>query len=196
MMTAYSSNLREVCYANLDDKLETQLTGPEGHMFSGDVKILEGLFRDEEDFEKKTSSLCFRTDPTHIIYFKPDVNQSLINDEGRREQPSAHTIINMKMEPLSLAYPKAKVYEIDTFKAENKGYLISGWNPRAPEPDFTMLDEYLEKNFPNATFLQYKKLLKKVVTQESSFRDYYEEHSTDFFRQMITIKDIEEVFGA
>ncbi len=42
-----------------------------------------------------------------------------------------------------------------------------------PEPEFDLLDKFLEKNYPNINFLQYKKILKTVDSDSYNSSDYY-----------------------
>ena len=41
------------------------------------------------------------------------------------------------------------------------------------EPDFDALDKYLEENFPQITYLQYKKIEKLIKTFDHTVQEYY-----------------------
>mgnify|MGYP003681964579 CR=1 FL=1 len=58
-----------------------------------------------------------------------------------------------------------------------------------PEPEFTDLDQILEKIAPNLTFLQYKRLMSKVQYDTSTNHEYYGNHTT-YASRSIQIDDI------
>lgn len=72
--------------------------------------------------------------------------------------------------------------------------LYSAWRYGSEIDDgFTELDNYLEKYYPTITFLQYKKLIKLVETDEDFSRDYYDEEPVRSVRWSIPMKYIYEV---
>lgn len=57
--------------------------------------------------------------------------------------------------------------------------------------EFTQLDSFLEKYFPKITFLQYKKLLPLIKTQDFSVSEYYGNY-TEYRISYVKFKDVAE----
>ena len=57
--------------------------------------------------------------------------------------------------------------------------------------EFTQLDNFLEKSFPKITFLQYKKLLPLIKTQDFSVSEYYGNY-TEYRISYVKFKEIAE----
>lgn len=58
------------------------------------------------------------------------------------------------------------------------------------EPDFEDLEKILEWRCPNLTFLQYKRICKKVIKQDQyTVNDYYGNH-TDYSENYVYLEDL------
>lgn len=59
-----------------------------------------------------------------------------------------------------------------------------------PKPEFEDLDLILEKVIPHITFLQYKKLCKSLIKEESWSEDEYYGNSTNYMINYISIDEL------
>ena len=111
----------------------------------------------------------------------------------------------LKVNPNPYIYRNRQVGDGDSFKGfHSDSWRVGGlrggncWGGVADEPveadeeaEFTQLDSFLEEYFPNITFLQYKKLLPLVKTEEFSVGEYYGNYN-DYRYSYVLFEDVAE----
>jgi hypothetical protein len=58
------------------------------------------------------------------------------------------------------------------------------------EPEFTSLDNILDEICPNITYLQYKKLITKVIEEDSYIQNEYYGNSSHYSYKTVLLKDL------
>lgn len=156
------------------------------------------------------------TDEIVIHYFIPNEELCIKNDIGRREKDSVATIkagiekINIedlykKLKSKHMAFNTKKIpvrieeHIVEDYSAipNNDEVIYSPWittgSMRRTDEEFEALDIYLEKNYPECSFLKYKKIQKFVKCNEKESVDYYDTHMTCSLQFSIKVSDIKKV---
>lgn len=180
-------------------------------IIDGYSKSIEDLMKNYNVFRLranfKLSSRVYRK--TIIHNFIPNIEACIHNDSLRHRVIDARTTIEKGIEPFSLdrfielASEQGYHWLNDNIEVINhvvdkydsaihSKYIYSRWHTDTDSIAniFPELDSYLEKNYPNCTFLQYKRIQKYIETIRESSRDYYDTEETKCFMYKIKISDI------
>lgn len=209
-------SIAQVTYTNVDEqdyKVLSSKTNYGVNHYNNDILIIDGFFRTTSEIARKFSRLSlYSFDMREIIVhvFEQNTQACLENDKKRnRDNKATNSIVNgielFDLEVFKASFFKDRMYRLKDCKitvvnekvldySEKDTYTIySPWLVGYDiSDDFIELDNWLEKNYPTITFLQYKKICKFIKVDEDFTRDYYDKHDTRSIQRSIKISDIED----
>ena len=207
-----------VSYLNLDKKdfCETSNISPYGNSTIHHL-IIDGFFKSTSDLYiriTKDYGLSFADIRKFTIYeFDQDIQKCLSNDKKRNRNDLAVSSITSGIPPFNINEFKDLFHtdrryvpeEIKIIKvpvvdwSEKDDYTLYSnwkWDHDDIKDGFIELDNFLEKNYPDISFLKYKKLQKKINVEEYDSSDYYDDKMTTSLRWSIKYSDILEVINS
>jgi len=216
----YGDDKQKVVYLNVDKQDKKTISNTTNYGRNArtiDILIVDGFFKSTINIAEKVwdtgKYLSFDIRNIIIIEFDQNIQACLSNDKKRNRDNKATNSITEGIEPFNMetfksTFFKDRMYylkdaQIEVKKQEVVNYadvdictIYSDWKyGNAITDDFDELDEWLEKNYPTLTFLQYKKICKLIHTEEDFTSDYYDEHDTRSIQRSIKISDILEILS-
>jgi hypothetical protein len=181
------------------DELVARLTAAEkqystGHgdwQLRGNVRYLLEIFKSKNRNDYKKMDVT-------LLYFVPDMEVCKYNDTIRG-RGLAHDAIEARfphMAPINLIEGEVVMLESERANNPEEGKFLDSWWCHGDDDMDEALDKYLAENFPNTTYLQYKRIVKEASKEyDHRFYDYYDEKGTEYRRRVIDISKILEIMG-
>ncbi len=154
------------------------------HSFSTTPKAIEACLENDRNRRHKSSEVTIKKGMKEFTPYAIDNFKNLLLSSSSLSFLSQAEIIVVN-------------HAVEIYPNTNPMLFISSkWKTMRDDPEeFEELDIYLEKYYPNCTFLQYKKLSKLIKKEKDYTTDYYDTDSTLSVRYIINITDIESILG-
>lgn len=209
-----SHKRKKVTYCNCDEKDRKTISnttdyGVRNHQH--DVIIVDGFFKIVKSVADKFHNnrfVCYDMDEIVIHVFEQNKQACFENDKLRNRKELSTNSINEGIEKFDIEKFKLFFFkDRQHFFAKSKIKIVNekviSYNEKKPDTiysswlvgedisnDFVELDNWLEENYPQITFLQYKKICKHIKENTDYTQDYYDKESIVSLQRSIKIGDI------
>lgn len=212
-----SYNREKITYCNCDEKDRKTISnttdyGVRNHQHN--VIIVDGFFKTVKSIADKFHDnrfVCYDMDEIIVHVFEQNKQACFENDKLRNRKELSTNSINegieeFDIEKFKLFFFKDRQHLLAKSKIKIVNEKVISYNEKKPNiiypswlvgedisNEFAELDNWLEENYPQITFLQYKKICKHIKEETDYTCDYYDEESTTSLQRSIKIEDILKV---